>query len=333
MHLSNDSYNEFENIFLRSLAFFWRKDYINLLVVLDEESPYLEYFKAKITNLSIPQTNYTRVVLNKLLFQMKGHDRQQWIQFWADNFTSSEYVGFVDTDTLFVSRVLHEDLFVGDKPRVQPIFGGPPLNSFWARVPSSTHRALGFKEKFKGMSYFPVVIKLSHLPFIREHIRKHLKKTTFDEAFKVILKSSYSQFNLMVNVLYEFYHDEYKWNIDEQTFNWTGPPVNGQIKSIAEGGIRPYEIRSPYPRIAIHFNYEHLSFSSIEAIMVKGYCYGIDSNTLAKKKFCQIFNVENKLNELEWRFESKLYSERSFVLDVHKARRQLINKLNNALFQ
>lgn len=27
----------------------------------------------------------------------KGHDRQQHLMFWADNFTTREYVGFVDT--------------------------------------------------------------------------------------------------------------------------------------------------------------------------------------------------------------------------------------------
>ena len=30
---------------------------------------------------------------------MRGWDRQQWIMFWADNFTDSDYVGFIDTDT------------------------------------------------------------------------------------------------------------------------------------------------------------------------------------------------------------------------------------------
>lgn len=34
-----------------------------------------------------------------------GHDRQQWSMFWADNYTSSDYVGFVDTDTLFDTLV------------------------------------------------------------------------------------------------------------------------------------------------------------------------------------------------------------------------------------
>jgi len=326
MHLSVSSYNEFSDIFLRTISFFWPKEYINLLIILDEESTELETFKNKINNISTPKTNYTRFALNKLTFPMIGHDRQQLIQFWADNFTQSEYVGFVDTDTLFVSRVLHEDFFVDDKPRMQPVYGGPPLNEWWSKIPRSTHRALGFKEKFKGMSYFPVVIKLSHLSFIREHIRKHLNKTTFDEAFKDIItdsKSVYSQFNLMLNVLYEFYHDDYVWNIDEQTLNWNGPPIEGQIGSLKEGGIREKEIRSPYPRKAVHFNYENELRMSIEEIMEMGRCYGTPLNALNKS--CERFDVENKLNRLEWIFENKIYSERPFVHDVHKARRKVFN--------
>ena len=37
-----------------------------------------------------------------------GMDRQQWYMFWADNFTRSEYVGFVDADTLFITYVDRE---------------------------------------------------------------------------------------------------------------------------------------------------------------------------------------------------------------------------------
>lgn len=44
-------------------------------------------------------------------FYSKGYDRQQLLMFWADNYTSSEYVGFVDTDCLFITYVDITDLF------------------------------------------------------------------------------------------------------------------------------------------------------------------------------------------------------------------------------
>lgn len=40
-----------------------------------------------------------------------GHIRQQYLMFYADNFTSSEFVGFVDTDAFFVTYVDREDIF------------------------------------------------------------------------------------------------------------------------------------------------------------------------------------------------------------------------------
>jgi hypothetical protein len=40
------------------------------------------------------------------------------MMFWADNFTSREFVGFVDTDAVFLAYVDREDLFEDGKPVV-----------------------------------------------------------------------------------------------------------------------------------------------------------------------------------------------------------------------
>ena len=45
-----------------------------------------------------------------------GLDRQQWYMFWADNFTRSEYVGFVDADTLFITYVDREGAWARPPP-------------------------------------------------------------------------------------------------------------------------------------------------------------------------------------------------------------------------
>jgi hypothetical protein len=49
-------------------------------------------------------------------YYKRGHDRQQRLMFWADNFTTAEYVGFVDTDCVFITYVDREDLFENGKP-------------------------------------------------------------------------------------------------------------------------------------------------------------------------------------------------------------------------
>ena len=43
-------------------------------------------------------------------------DRQQLMMLWADNFTESEYVAFVDSDAVFLTAVDREDLFENGKP-------------------------------------------------------------------------------------------------------------------------------------------------------------------------------------------------------------------------
>ncbi len=48
--------------------------------------------------------------------------------FWADNFTSSEYVGFSDTDAIFTTYVDREDLFEHSKPVINGMVG--PMNGY-----------------------------------------------------------------------------------------------------------------------------------------------------------------------------------------------------------
>ena len=45
-----------------------------------------------------------------------GHDRQQYMMFYADNYTTSEFVGFVDTDAIVHSFVDREDIFEEGRP-------------------------------------------------------------------------------------------------------------------------------------------------------------------------------------------------------------------------
>ena len=45
------------------------------------------------------------------------------MMFYADNFTQSEFVGFVDSDCLFLTYVDREDLFETGKPVIKAITG------------------------------------------------------------------------------------------------------------------------------------------------------------------------------------------------------------------
>ena len=118
---------EWVDVFLRGLLLFWpavqlSKMTINL--VIDEEvrlkTPQLiqtyvhDYVKAGRQQLpqSFPPVH---IQYNKYLPRLyeTGHDRQQYLMFFADQYTSSlaDYVAFFDTDVLVHSYVDREDLF------------------------------------------------------------------------------------------------------------------------------------------------------------------------------------------------------------------------------
>jgi hypothetical protein len=129
----------------------------------------------------------------------------------------------VDTDTVFITAVMAGDIFVAGKPRVVVTYG-EPKDRFWAQVPKSTHLAVGKKEPFRAMTYFPVVIKTSHLRLMREHIKGTMRAPSFDAAMaSIISEGAYSQFNIMATYLWWFHHEEYCWDVMERTPGWKGP--------------------------------------------------------------------------------------------------------------
>ena len=70
-----------------------------------------------------------------------GHSRQQWSMFWADNYTSSAYVGFIDTDTFFTTPVHPRALFSNGRPIVLGTVGAR-TSEFWAMAGRTTAAVL-----------------------------------------------------------------------------------------------------------------------------------------------------------------------------------------------
>jgi hypothetical protein len=260
-------------------------------------------------------------------FRLKGSDRQQWYMLWADNFTSADYVGFVDSDTVFSSVITKEDLFVDGKPKAIVIHG-KPLLSFWKLTPNQTLFAIGKKEPFKGMSYFPVIIKTAHLKPMREHITRTVGTTDFDEAYKrIAMRGAYSQFNLMLTYLWYFHRDEYFWDITEQEEGWTGPIPAGQIEALEEAGLTKEMLLKGRPRSSIHGHYDGVVPFKTEdrysSILKAGYCYHQIALSAEISSFCSTVNATEP-NKFEWIFEGTDYSHRSHVMAAHKARQDRI---------
>ena len=147
IHLKENSKrnNEFIDFFLRSLLLFWPLEVsqTTLRLVIDSElrdSPLVQTANNKLMALAagrIKNISYT-FLEESPFYHGEGYHRQQLAMFWADNFTSSEYVGFVDSDTLFVSTIDREDLFENGKPVVNARIGYDNRKP-WKDMPRSTY--------------------------------------------------------------------------------------------------------------------------------------------------------------------------------------------------
>ena len=122
--------HELNKLLLRTLKFFWPKDSLRLLFLVDEELPPAtrDPFVDRIKNSMKEDAQSVHVKFNYVpreVFNV-GHDRQQLIMLWADNFTTADYVGFLDDDSMISHHVLPEDIFdqKGISPNVPP---PPPL--------------------------------------------------------------------------------------------------------------------------------------------------------------------------------------------------------------
>jgi hypothetical protein len=117
-----------------------------------------------------------------------GWTIQQLIILWANNFTSSDFIGFLDDDTLF-SKAHPYDIFDSQgRPRaiVRHPNGIENLKAFghvreWYR---ETEHMFARPACVNGMTNFPVVIRREHLPEIRQAmLDQHPEFASFDDLF------------------------------------------------------------------------------------------------------------------------------------------------------
>jgi hypothetical protein len=142
-------------MFMRTFLLFWplKESNTSLTILFDEErknEPNFQMLQKLLNDSVAPKIpGGLHVFLNKpyYLANLGGHDRQQLLMFWADNFTDSEYVGFVDTDCVFLTYIDRNDLFERGKPVVNGRIGLDSSYSkhydFWSKVPQATSKIIG----------------------------------------------------------------------------------------------------------------------------------------------------------------------------------------------
>ena len=267
-------YYEFEATFMRSFLLFFplKLSNVSLILAIDAErdkTPEANELRVTVGGIDSQMPGGARVaLLPESHYYRRGYDRQQLVMFWADNFTSKEYVGFTDTDAAFITYVDREDLFEDGKPVVNARSGNHPVGPDGAwRWTSGSFHATGLLEPFKCMAYFPVIVKVSHLPEMRDYIAKH-HNLTFNEAFyhNISNGDGYSQFGIMCTYLYAFKRDEYQWYIHSETPDWDGknpPPIFGQDGNISQ--FTP-QMKQPKPRVATHVGYRRCPVNPIVSL-------------------------------------------------------------------
>ena len=257
---------EFESLFLRSFLMFWphKISNVSLNVGIDVEkktSKRAVELGATIQSLNISGGAKVSLLPSSVYYRT-GYDRQQYVMMWADNFTNKEYIGFVDSDAVFLTYVDREDLFEDGKPVVNARSGYHMTHKDGVHLWSvGSYETLGFLEPFKCMSYFPVIVKREHLKDMRDFISQR-HNLSFDDVFYQNISSpatthprDYSQFAIMCSYLYQFKRDEYKWYVHSETPGWDGlnpPPPYGQDGNISQ--FTP-EMNLPKPRITTHGRY------------------------------------------------------------------------------
>ena len=254
-------YWEYETLFLRSFLLVWPLKLVSnttLSIIYDFElrnSAALKEMKS--TFLSMKHLIFGGLNFHPIqpsTYYRNGGDRQQLVMFWADNFTTSEYIGFVDTDTVFLTYIDREDLFENNKP----VINGRSMSfdeDGWNLMPSGTYKTLNILEPMRCMSYFPVIIKRIHIIEIREYIMKLHNKSFNDYFYQNLTGTAYSQFNIFCTYLFKYHLNEYQFYIHSVNKTWNGidpSPYAGQDSNISQFTQDMYR---PKPRIALHARY------------------------------------------------------------------------------
>jgi len=189
-----------------------------------------------------------------------GQVLQQESYFYADVFTKnrSEFVGMVDTDTLFTRMVQKRDIF--DPANGKPVIIaqiGVPEGHFWATVPGITAEVLKLDRNstLRGMAYFPVVVKSAHLKAFRSHVEA-LHGMPFATAWRQAWirsrnnnKTIFGAFDLIVTFLWHYHRDEYSFRLQRRRGVNDHAPV---FDSIIE---QSPNLTIPFPRVSEHAHY------------------------------------------------------------------------------
>ena len=238
----------YERVLVQSMQYFW-PDNFSMVVVLDEEKPEDHAFGDAIKD-TFP---YPRICYMDPLTVpgYTGKDRMQRDMLYPERCTSKKYVAFIDTDTMFITRIIPEMLFVEGKPIIVAIYGNEKRR-IYNEIAKSTAKAFKSKEVMRCMSYFPVIFKVEHILEMRQYLEK-LHNMSVDEILIKTKVSFFCQYHLMCQYAWMFHRDEYHFRFQQY--------VEAERRPLAREDSMYYdkmltsEQRSPIVRSSAHYKY------------------------------------------------------------------------------
>ncbi|KAK3607571.1 hypothetical protein CHS0354_011108 [Potamilus streckersoni] len=249
---------QYNDYLLPSLRYFWPRN-VSIVVILDEESAQdKELAKSLAERYPYPRIEYQSPI-DPGIYHGVGHERMQRDYFYPENNTKKTYVGYLDTDSVFVTKVIPDLLFEEGKPIVIANYGKRDTD-WWSQAAMTTEAIFKSKEVMKCMAYFPVIMKVSHIVELRGYLEK-LHNKPFDEIYRQFSGRPIAQFNIMCQYIWAFHKDEYKFHFHLWSYNngsWQGEDNSP--------GRQPYEFyltnvteeqKVPKPRAAIHYRYHY----------------------------------------------------------------------------
>ncbi|KAK3288424.1 hypothetical protein CYMTET_4099, partial [Cymbomonas tetramitiformis] len=167
---------------------------------------------------------------------------------------------FMDVEEMLVDVIAPEDIREGPTRTIRAVYGTCQKSD----VEVTTRAVLGLLNRTRltrsrqsicvdGRSGSPVWVLRSTLERAREHIAKSLGQTSFQAAFKLMVKgfpaASICQSCILLTFAYHFQHGLYSWHVDNSELDGVLPPA--ELRS----WVRPVS-RLQYPnkrtRDAVH---------------------------------------------------------------------------------
>ena len=239
----------YESVLVQSMKYFWPTN-VSMVLVLDNEGQDNRAFgEAAQKSFPYPRPCYMDPIT---LAHTSGFDRMQRDMFYPERCTSKKYVAFVDTDTMFITRVIPELLFSEGKPIIVGFYGNI-WDDRYGLVAQTTANIFMTKEVMRCMSNFPVIFKVEHLVKLRQYVEK-IHNKTFDEVLITKAATHLSQFNLMCQYVWMFHRHDYKFRLCFFRKRKTNL-IHAREDFAYYEQVLTEEQKMPIARVSLHYKY------------------------------------------------------------------------------